>query len=408
MANRKVLLVEDEKAILDDFATRIRSEGYEVLTAENGAEALKIFQGTTILVVVTDLMMPIKGGFEVLKDIKKQRPATRVIITTSFGKDHAKQALNSQAFYYVEKGDSGTARELLFAIEKAFAEAEVQIRVEKEMLSFLTHTFRSSISGGPETVEQVLEYAQSAFGNRYQDRDVYRMINNIASLKTIFTSMASLLDAYEIFVNEPDTLRQKWQEDTLGTHSLSDLLSVVLRQTVASMLFDESNLEQINRILTAHRGDSITTIRETFLSDIFWSEEVSHDLGRVFGWIEKYLPLIALDIEDPGLKLDPVGVRYSFLFAILSEIIYNALKYTDCQKPIRIEWIRQDETYFFSCRNTFSQETTRRRGSQRGLAFIAGLTQMIEGMRVVRKSDSNVFAVELHLKANIFHGGDVI
>src|SRR2546423_7067644 len=85
MTNRKVLLVEDEKSLLNLFAEKIRKQGYEVLTAENGAEAWKIFQRAHFLVVVTDLRMPIKDGMEVLQDIKRSSPSTRVIIMTGFG-----------------------------------------------------------------------------------------------------------------------------------------------------------------------------------------------------------------------------------------------------------------------------------------------------------------------------------
>src|SRR5215471_2095382 len=138
MTNRKILLVEDEQPILTNLARRISGRGYEVLTAGNGSEALKIFYDTTILVVVTDLRMPGKSGLDLLREIKRRKPATRVIIRTGLAGDHAKSALNEQAFYFVEKGSSESFNELLRAIEKAFAEAEVQISVEREMLSFLT------------------------------------------------------------------------------------------------------------------------------------------------------------------------------------------------------------------------------------------------------------------------------
>lgn len=406
MTNRKVLLVEDEKEILDDFAARIRSEGYEVLTAENGAKALEIFQGTTIFVVVTDVTMPGKDGLEVLQDIKKRRPATRVIIMTGFG-DYAIKALNSQAFHYIVKGSDGAAQKLLDAIEKAFREAEIQIKAEREMLSFLTHTLFSSISGGPETVEQVLEQAQAALGDRYHESDVYKMINNITSLKAIFMTVANMLHAYRIFVNEPDAFRQKWQEDHAGNLSLHELFAVVLRQTLGSMLFEESNLEQLIRILAEHKGSSITTTRETFLREVFWSEEVSHEIRRVTSWLEQHLPILSLEVEGRGLHFDAGGVRYPFLFAILSEITYNALKYTDCREPIRLEWKRHGETYLFSCRNTFSQASTKRKGSQKGLAFVNKLTQMIEGIRLSNTSESGVFTVELHMESGILGGGEV-
>lgn len=407
MTKRKVLLVEDEKNLLDRFATRIRSGGYEVLTAENGAEAWEIFQGTTILVVVTDIMMPGKSGLEILHDIKIHSPATQVIVMTGLSNEHAVQALNLRAFHYIEKG-GGAGQKLLDVIEWAFKEAEAQIRIEKEMLSFLTHTLFSSISGGPETVEQVLEYAQSALGDRYQESDVYQMINNIASLKAVFMSMANMLHTYQILANEPNAFSQKWKEEQEENLSLDDLLSVVLRQTLGSLLFEEANLEQFIRILASQKGQTISTTRETFLKEVFWSEEVAHDVGRVLKWLERYLPILSLEIEGSGPNFDASGVRYPFLFAILSEIVYNALKYTDCREPIRLDWRKQGDTYLFSCRNTFNQESTKRRGSQKGLAFVTSLTRMIEGIGLTSTSENDGFTIELHLKDSVLERGRAV
>jgi CheY-like chemotaxis protein len=405
MTNRKVLLVEDEKILLNRFAESIRKEGYEVLTAENGAEAWKIFQKTHFLVVVTDLRMPVRDGMEILQDIKKSSPSTRVIILTGLGNNEkAIQALNSHAFFWIQKGGEGTGQKLLQAIEKAFAEAETQIKAEREMLSFLTHTLFSAISGGPKTVERVLEYAQSALGARYHEDDVYRTINNIARLKAIFTSMANLLDAYQIFINEPEAFSQKWREEQGGSFSLADLFSVVLRQTVASLLFEESNVEQLTRILATNEGSSLATTRETFLNDVFWSEDTI-ELKRVLDWLDRCFRIISVEIAGPEPSFDPAGVRRPFLFAVLSEVVYNALKYTDNRESIKLEWGKRDDTYVLSCRNTFSEVSTRRRGSQKGLTFLNNLTQMIEGVRIFSKADSGSFTIELSIKTSTLDGG---
>jgi CheY-like chemotaxis protein len=407
MTNRKVLLVEDEKPILTNLAKRIRGQGYEVLTAGNGAEALKIFHGTTILVVVTDMRMPGKGGLEVLREIKRHKPATRVIVMTGFGSEQAIPALNSQAFYYIEKGTSGANTKLLHAIEKAFAEAEVQIRVEREMLSFLTHSLFSAISGGPKTVERVLKYAQLALGSENRHQDVHKMITNIARLKAIFMSMAGMLSAYQTFVNEPEAFQKKWQDEQTGDVTLSQLVSLTVRQTLASLLFEESNIEQLNRLLASDGVHDLSTIRETFLADVFWSEDAAQDLNLVLAWLDSYLPIASVTIKEPAPRVSADGVRQSFLFAIFSEVIYNAFKYTDGSKPIKIAWTKRSGAYVFSCSNTFSSASTRRTGSQKGIAFIRKLTEMIDGVHVFTKTSRNSFDVEIQIRQNTLDGGGI-
>src|SRR5262249_37191386 len=143
--------------------------------------------------------------------------------------------------------------------------------------------------------------------------------------------------------------------------------------------------------------------RETFLTDVFWSEDIQ--FKEVLIWLKQRLPVVTIEIEGLQPTFDPGGVRRAFLFAIFAEIIYNALKYTDMQKPISIQWKTQDDSYVFSCRNTFSAISTKRRGSQRGLVFLNNLTQMIEGVQLLHKSDHDVFAVELHIEFSAFNEG---
>jgi hypothetical protein len=185
-------------------------------------------------------------------------------------------------------------------------------------------------------------------------------------------------------------------------------LAAVLRQTLGSLLFEEANLEQLIRVLASQKSQAIDTLRATFLKDVFWSEEAADGVGRVSRWLEQYFPILSLEVEGAGPHFAAGGVRYPFLFAILSEIAYNALKYTDCREPIWIEWVRRGDAYLFSCRNTFSLTSTKRRGSQKGLAFVTSLTRMVEGIGLFRKSENDVFTIELRLKGSLLEGGEVI
>jgi two-component system response regulator FlrC len=63
----------------------LTSCGYEVETAENGAEALARFKSGRFAGVVTDMRMPKMSGMEVLKGVKRISPETPVIIITAYG-----------------------------------------------------------------------------------------------------------------------------------------------------------------------------------------------------------------------------------------------------------------------------------------------------------------------------------
>jgi len=80
----KLLIVDDEKEIRDSLAIRYRLKGYEIETAENGKDALKILNHTKINVVISDIMMPEMNGVELMKEIRSEFPMIKVIIITGY------------------------------------------------------------------------------------------------------------------------------------------------------------------------------------------------------------------------------------------------------------------------------------------------------------------------------------
>ena len=81
-----VLLVEDEEALRQLVALLLREEGYIVLEASRGEEALKISaqHPGTIHLLVSDVVMPGMGGHELLKELKPLRPAVKVLYISGY------------------------------------------------------------------------------------------------------------------------------------------------------------------------------------------------------------------------------------------------------------------------------------------------------------------------------------
>jgi CheY-like chemotaxis protein len=68
-----VLLVEDDKDIREAVSAVLEAEGYTVLTAANGKEALEALDRAQPCVVLLDLMMPVMDGWAFLAEVKKSR-----------------------------------------------------------------------------------------------------------------------------------------------------------------------------------------------------------------------------------------------------------------------------------------------------------------------------------------------
>lgn len=408
MGKRKILFIDDEIGMLDEYLKIMTDHGYEVKTAQNGHQAWEIFQKSTFLVVITDLRMHDGDGLFVLENIKKLHPATQVIIVTAHGgKEDAIKALRLNASDFIEKGSENTIPSLLHAIEKAFIQAETQIKTEKEMLSTLTHTLRNTLSGGPQTIDQVLRISQNVLGDRYQESPVYKTINNIASLHSIFTSVNNMLETYKVYVSEPGKINQKWNDDVGGNVDLKDLFFLVLKQTIGRILFEEPNLAQFKRLLVNKSSHSIKEIRSSFINDVLLLEETYQNLTRVLVWLKESFPVISVKVNKARLFFNAKGIRFNVLLSCISEIVYNALKYTGNEEQIQIEWKKQGKDFIFSCRNSFRVKSETKSGTQKGLSFIKGLINMIDGSQFLYESKDSIFVAKLIFEENLLKGGNI-
>src|SRR4030042_1316015 len=84
---KKILLMEDEVLILDLLRKKLTKEGYEVFTAGNGEEGLKTMKETNFDLVLSDIVMPKMGGFEVIENMQKDKDLKKipVIIISNSG-----------------------------------------------------------------------------------------------------------------------------------------------------------------------------------------------------------------------------------------------------------------------------------------------------------------------------------
>jgi len=82
---RTILVVDDERVIREGLRRLLSSEGYQVLTAQDGQEALDLLRSENVHAVLCDLKMPVKGAIEVLEESKTEYPEVPFIILTGQG-----------------------------------------------------------------------------------------------------------------------------------------------------------------------------------------------------------------------------------------------------------------------------------------------------------------------------------
>jgi CheY-like chemotaxis protein len=86
MAQETILLVEDEPAVRQLFATALTRAGYRVHEARNGEEAIRLFEqhGETIDLLLTDMRMPYMGGAELARQLRERSKTLKLICISGY------------------------------------------------------------------------------------------------------------------------------------------------------------------------------------------------------------------------------------------------------------------------------------------------------------------------------------
>lgn len=160
----RILLVDDETAILDTLQILFKGEGYEVVVAGSGKAALESLEEAKPDIVLTDIRMPGAGGMEVLSKARDVDPEMAVILMTAQASlKSAVRAVNEGAYYYLQKP---FANDEILAICRRALEAR-QLKVENKRL-------RKEIRRRSRTVEG------RAVGQNRQFVDVLNLAETVA------------------------------------------------------------------------------------------------------------------------------------------------------------------------------------------------------------------------------------
>ena len=202
--NFKILVVDDEKNILDVVKAYLEKEGFNVITATDGETALKILSKETIHLVVLDLMLPKLTGEEVCQKIRVSSSIPIIMLTAKAEEDDKIEGISIGADDYLTKPFS--ARELVVRIRAlirrayrdqtpladilSFNSGDLEVDIKKmivkkqgEVVSLTTNEFKvlTSLLINPGQVFSREHLVEKAFGVDYEgfDRTMDTYIKNI-------------------------------------------------------------------------------------------------------------------------------------------------------------------------------------------------------------------------------------
>jgi two-component system KDP operon response regulator KdpE len=115
----RILIVDDERQITRVLRTSLQSHGYEVLVAQDGLEALNVFEQSAPDLIITDLSMPNMDGLELTKAIRRVSDTPIIVLTVRDQESTKIAALDSGADDYVTKP---------FGVPELMARVRAQLR----------------------------------------------------------------------------------------------------------------------------------------------------------------------------------------------------------------------------------------------------------------------------------------
>jgi two-component system, OmpR family, alkaline phosphatase synthesis response regulator PhoP len=218
---QRVLLVEDELGLVMTLSDRLRSEGYAVATAQDGETGLARATNETFDLIILDVMLPHRSGFDVCRDLRQRGVGTPIIMLTARGQITDKVVgLKIGADDYVTKP---------FEMIELLARVEAQLR-------------RSTVGGTPST--EVYKFGDVRVD--FRRAEAYRGQDVVELSAKEFKLLRYLIEHRGAALSRNELLNQVWGYDAAVTTRTIDVHVAGLRQKL------ETNQRHPQFILTIH------------------------------------------------------------------------------------------------------------------------------------------------------------
>lgn len=167
MERKKILIIDDEESMRHMLSLILKKEGYEVITANGGKEALELVSSISFDFILSDIIMPEMDGLELLQALKDRKVESTIIMMSAYGTiNTAVEAMKRGAYDYISK--PFRPDEALMALRKAEERESLRqenIRLRQEVLR--EYSFGNIIGKSPrmlqifELIKKISDYKTS-------------------------------------------------------------------------------------------------------------------------------------------------------------------------------------------------------------------------------------------------------
>ena len=162
----RILIVDDEEVLRDVLEVVLRREGFEIITAASGEEALSILDSTEeVDLMILDVMLPGISGIDTLRAVRISNPNLPVIVITAFSSiDGAIEAMKHGAFHYIPKPFKN--EEVVLTVNKALEQRRLSTENERLKTELSEKFSYANIIGKSETMRKIFDLIKLAAPSR--------------------------------------------------------------------------------------------------------------------------------------------------------------------------------------------------------------------------------------------------
>src|SRR5205823_6812286 len=161
----RVLIVDDEEVLRDVLEVVLRREGFDIVLAASGEEALNLLDTEEVDLVILDVMLPGISGIDTLRAMRISNPSLPVLIITAFSSiDGAIEAMKHGAFHYVPKPFKN--EEVILTVNKALEQRRLSRENERLKAELSEKYAYANIIGKSEPMKKVYELIRLAAPSR--------------------------------------------------------------------------------------------------------------------------------------------------------------------------------------------------------------------------------------------------
>jgi len=281
----RLLLVDDEEAIVKLLKRVLEKEGYEVLTAHSGTEGLKIIENMKVDILITDIKMADMDGIEVLRRAKTlYKDIEGIVITGYANQELAIRSLRAGAIDYITKPVN--LDELLFSIKGAIEKINLnrdrlyrnrELKISSEIISKMNEELERRIeersSELSQTQAQLFQTSKLATLGEMSAGLAHEMNQPLGGISLVAKHMRKLLE------------REKLSEEAIDS-GLKDIEISVKRMA-----------KVIQHIRTFARQDTMK----------FMEVDVNHTIGSALSLLGEQLRLREIDVVwEPKVELPKI------------------------------------------------------------------------------------------------------